>query len=585
MRVNGSEPISFHRATVRITLKMVLVAFGAQGTGWSPEAGDQGRMKGRMQQAALPAGIQQQQDAAEDAQPAIPRHEKVVVGLIVLVAFCLQLRAAFLREFWFDELCTYLVSSAPTLKDMFRAIPLDGNPPLYFLLARLCLHLPVRTELALRLPSILATDATAVLVFLFVRRNARFTPALLSVCAYLGSGFCLYSCVEARPYALLLFFTTACAFSWQSAARGRRRKLALCGIAASMAGAILSHQYGIIYASFPLFTGEMIRLSQRRRLDAPVIVAWIAGAATLLITIPATLHAQSGLLLALKQDEAFWARPQLKFLLLYIHAMPPLIPIAILAFGIPAVVAGAVVAEKYWNSGQQGDERVWVHKEDLCVGLAFILILPLMLLITRLGTNYFAARYAVGTSLGFSIVLGLLLSRPRVRSQKFETVLYALVAYCLLMAYGVLLPDEMDRMARVQTDPLFLSIAPGEEIVMSDALMYFPAWWYSPGVRNRLHYLSDLSYAEKQRDFIPEYSLVSEHSIGTPAVDDYREFLATHREFVLYCYGVPRREWLRDRLKSDGWKLTLLGSEWWKNTDDEPTGAHELYRVTAPVSR
>jgi hypothetical protein len=546
--------------------------------------GNQGRTKGRMQRADLPAGTRLPRDAAGNAQRAIPRHEWVVIGLIVLVAFCLQIRAALLRDFWFDEMCTYLVSSAPTLKGMFRAIPLDGNPPLYFLLARLCLHLPVRAELALRIPSILATDATAVLLFLFVRRNARFTLALLSVCAYLGSGFCLYSCAEARPYALLLCFTAASIFCWQSAARGVRRKLALWGMAASLAGAILSHQYGIIYVSFPIFTGEMIRLTQRRRLDIPVIVAWFAGAAALLITIPATLHAQSGLLLALKHDQAFWTHPQLKFLRLYLHALPPLDLVPLLAFGIPALIAGAVIAEKYWNVGKEADGSVSIHKEDLFVGLALFLILPVMLVVTRLGTNYFAARYAVGVSLGLSIVLGLLLSRPRVRSRKYETLLYTLVVYSLLIAYGVLLPDEVDQKARIQTDPLFLSIAPGEEIVMSDALLYFQVWWYDPAVRDRLHYLSDLSYAEKQRDFIPEYSLVSEHSIGTPKLDDYREFLATHREFVLYCYGVPRREWLRDRLKSDGWVLTPLGFESWKSTDDEPAGAHELYRVTAPAS-
>jgi hypothetical protein len=539
-----------------------------------------------METSVLPAGAREERGAAGNSQSAIPRYEKVVIGLIVLVALCLQLRAAFLREFWFDEICTYLVSSTPTLRDMFRAIPLDGNPPLYFLLARLCLHFPIRAELALRIPSILATDATVMLLFLFVRRNARFALALLAASAFLASGFGLYSSTEARPYALLMCLTAACICSWQCAARGRRRKLALCGIAASVAGAILSHHYGVIYAGFPLFAGEMVRLKQRRRLDLPIIVAAIVGAATLLITFPIMLHGQSELLTALKHDAAFWTRPQFRFLLFYSRALPPGQFIALLMFGIPALIAGAVIAEKYWNVGKWAEARIPIHKEDLFAGIALFLILPVMLIVTKLGTGYFATRYAVGSSLGVSIILGILLSYSKFRTWKFEAFIYGGVVYCLFLAYGVLLPQRVDPKGQVRSDPLFLSSPPGEEIVMSDALLYLPTWWYStPAVRNRLHYLSDLSYAVKQRDFIPEYSLVYEHSIGTPKLDDYREFLATHHEFLLYYYGIPRREWVQDRLKNDGWTLIPLGSEAWKVYDDEPTKDHELYRVIAPAGR
>ena len=70
----------------------------------------------------------------------VRRYELVILLLVMMPVLCLQLRTAFLRPFWFDELFTFLVSSRSSLNEMFRAIPLDGNPPLYFILARLCLH-------------------------------------------------------------------------------------------------------------------------------------------------------------------------------------------------------------------------------------------------------------------------------------------------------------------------------------------------------------------------------------------------------------------------------------------------------------
>ena len=80
--------------------------------------------------------------------------ELVCIACIVAAFLFAEIHNARLRPFWFDVLATLFVASQPTLGAMFRAMPSDGNPPLYFLLARLCLHLPVNTELALRLPSV-----------------------------------------------------------------------------------------------------------------------------------------------------------------------------------------------------------------------------------------------------------------------------------------------------------------------------------------------------------------------------------------------------------------------------------------------
>jgi uncharacterized membrane protein len=169
---------------------------------------------------------------------------------------------------------------------MFRAIPADGNPPLYFLLARFCLRLPIRTEIALRLPSIVAINVAAVMIYIFVRRKADRIFAFFAVSIFLGSFLGRYGAVEARPYSLVVCFTGIAIFCWQSADNVGKRRYALAGVVLSTVGAILSHQYGAIYVAVPLLAGEGIRTLQRRSFDAPMFAAILVGNAQFLSPSP-----------------------------------------------------------------------------------------------------------------------------------------------------------------------------------------------------------------------------------------------------------------------------------------------------------
>ena len=101
----------------------------------------------------------------------------------------------------------------------------------------------------------------------------------------------------------------------------------------------------------------------------------------------------------------------------------------------------------------------------------------------------------------------------------------------------------------------------GEPIVVASAFTYMPAWWYaSPPLRERLHYLADLPFAVRQPDFLPELGLVAGQPFIPSKVDDYRQFLATHRRFLLYCTGSPRLEWVKERLLAEKWTLYLVRS-------------------------
>jgi hypothetical protein len=497
--------------------------------------------------------------------------EAICLATIVSIFLVVEIHGARLRPFWFDELSTLYVTVQPTWREMFQAMSGDGNPPLYFLLARLCLHLPVTTELALRLPSILAFPATGLAVFAFVRRVAAFPFALLSMCFLLGSTICDRFAVEARAYMLLMFFTAVLLCCWQAAHNNIHRRLALAGICVCTSGAILSHQYGIVYTLLPLSVGEAVGWLIRRHLDFGVLRAAALGALTILITYPPMLRGQWFLLASIRSFPFFEDRPRLADIGLYEAIWPQFRPTA--AFFV--VAAWALALAMFSQLRLKPVEALNIPAEDLAIANAMTLILPLMLLLTHFGTGLFGVRYSVGSALGISLLIGILTAWASVRWSAFHTVAWAGCMYCVFIGtlsfwIGLQYKRPTDFAEAVTT------AAKGtESLVVASPVEFPPFWWYADAsTRSRIHYLSDLSYAKRIREPLAEYSLSVERGFTPMQMDDYVKFIEHHREFMLYTIGQSREEWLEPRLRSGGWSLRLVVAN--------KTG--KLYSVRAPDS-
>ena len=111
-------------------------------------------------------------------------NKKLAWGLLACLAVYAVVRslmAAAGKPFRCDELLTLVVSSQGGWKDILAALyaPLDGQPPLFCEIEHFALSIPAHTEVALRLPSILALPCTLICAFLFVRRRRGETVALL----------------------------------------------------------------------------------------------------------------------------------------------------------------------------------------------------------------------------------------------------------------------------------------------------------------------------------------------------------------------------------------------------------------------
>lgn len=143
-----------------------------------------------------------------DPHPRTERMAVLALGLAALALGAARLRFAATEPLWFDESFTLALVSRPDWTSFWREAWLDCNAPAYYLLTRLWTGLFGVSDLALRIPSLLAIWVAAALPLVLpvqgLTRPARLTWAAL-IFAWWGVGYFL----DARCYAVLLALATA----------------------------------------------------------------------------------------------------------------------------------------------------------------------------------------------------------------------------------------------------------------------------------------------------------------------------------------------------------------------------------------
>ena len=494
----------------------------------------------------------------------VTRFEKPLLLALVLGSV-LRFAEPLRQRFDFDEIFTLYLSQLRGFDDLLRAVPADGNPPLYYLLAGLSQRLFGLTEFATRLPAIVAYIVASFCLYGFVRRRGPALAALFALLAFDTAATAVHV-INARPYSLLLAFTAIALVSWQRAAeKTSSRWLALACMALGIAGAIASHHFGVFHVGIPLALGEAWRLARHRRLDIPLYAAGAAGAAMLLFTVPLMAGTNGALLAHLSSSFEFYGRPRLADLGAYLDMVDWWL---LVAFGMASVLAARFFPEP---SSMPSPDPIPAHEVAAAAGL--VALVPIVLVLAWTVTGYFQGRYAVGASLGIAILLGFAAS-GRLRPVRGGAVT---VLLCVAMfAVAPLAQEAREAVALLRgryvapeiLEPaglMHLSPPPGQPIVVASADEYPALWWYSPPERRaRLHYLSDLSFGVRQRDPLAELTLVAEQPFVPSKVDDYAAFLSAHRRFFLYCTikaGVecdPGTDWIRSRLLAEGHALTVV---------------------------
>jgi hypothetical protein len=485
----------------------------------------------------------------------IARHETLVLCLALTL---FGLRALYLDRItplWFDEFFTLFLSRIRSLPELLQALPSDGQPPLQYLLTSVSIRVFGESEVALRLPELLALLATGFLAYRIVRRHGTATQALFALTILLGSGACK-NALAARPYGLLLAFTAAAYLAWQTAASmERRRTLALCGLAFAIAGMILAHHFGVIYAGILLGVGEAARLIERRKPDGWMLAAIAAGLSPLAITVPLARRASAVLGDAVRHSVYFWAKPRLTGLKYYKTTI---------ALPLAAIVCLLILLFLlYGPSREDAEAKPRIPMHEWAAAWALCLVLPAQLFVAKIATGYFLPRYAIGSCLGMALLAAWGLPRLWLVRRSAEPALALSVLAFLLTIAGRQIANQAHQPAwrfhpGQNAVPTALLQAPNDlPIVVASAYDYAPIWWYAPpALQARLTYLADVPYAIRQQDFLPEISLVTGQPYIPIRVSEYAPFLQSHPHFLLYMTGQARLEWVEPRLVGEGWRLT-----------------------------
>jgi 4-amino-4-deoxy-L-arabinose transferase-like glycosyltransferase len=500
--------------------------------------------------------------SASDLARFVDRHETACRILVVFVFVWFNLQKACTTPLWFDEFMTLFISRLSQFGEIWRAIPADGQPPLQYVITHVLLRVFGQSAFVLRSPELIAYMAAGVLAYRVVRRYTGPVPAMFAMVMVLDGGMVGRQAYTGRPYGLLLMFTALTFSCWQQAAgRESKRVAALVGVAVGVAGAVLSHHFGIVNVLFFLSVGETSRFTQRKRVDGSMFAAIVLGALPMLVNVPLAHASRAIFGDYLLRSANFPFKPTFGGLLIYLQ----LVPLFLLAlFGLFCLMdTRAGRRESAEMAGGVETSRVPKYEWAACVALC--LLLPVLLLIAKFMTGGFADRYAIGASLGIAILCGWGLPNLLLPPQRGLVALSRalLVFVCLKSAISLRAtiadPFWKANPSKIAISPVLDRAPANQTIVVASAYDYVSEWWYSsPSVRKKLLFVFDTGYAVTQQDFPAELSIVADRLFVPMPMEDYRTFLKQNDRFFLLCSGEPRFYWLDRRLKESGWKLDAL---------------------------
>lgn len=478
--------------------------------------------------------------------------ERFAVGLLCLLYFTASVYIAATKPYWMDETNTIGIASLPRLADVIQYF-VEGrepHPPLPLLLIRLSFEAFGSSELSARLPSILSFFGALAALYLFLRRNFS-VPISLAGAALLATGPAGHYATEARGYALLLCAAAFAALAWQ------RRSHA--GLAGSLALAISAHYYAVLLAPV-LAAASVVR---DRRASLPTLAAISAGYAPLLFYAPLLQVALANGLSSWQYNPDNIARPSLDQLLQMVLAV-------IARLGIPLLLlAGAVLHGR--RRGAALSTPLPLGERTLTYGL--LLIPVVLLLLSKATVGAFFARYAIACQLGVALLAAALFAAacPRPAWQ------WAFVASSLagpLLWPQLYLPKSGPAAELTAAWPS-LTLPAELPLVHADALEFSTAWHYAPAsVRRRLVYVHDGAVSRLTRDPVPEQTIQITRTVFPFRTEPYAGFVKSQPEFLMLSTGDLRREWLPQRLRTEGFRLETLGT----------LPQHTLYRVLPPQS-
>lgn len=484
--------------------------------------------------------------ASRSFSQVLERRKYVVLGLLSIIYFCGTALHARSTLFWHDELFTILLSRLD-FTNLCRALTAgaDGNPPLLYLWTRGMDSAFGESQLWIRLPQLVGFWFFCLCLFHLVERRFGYLYGFAALFLPFGTGAYHYA-TDARPYGVLLGFTGAALVCWQSAAAGRRRAIALPGMALSLGGIVLCHYYGVLVFAV-LGAAELWRAVIRRRPDFPMWFALAAGLVPLAACYP--------LIRNLGQYVSHpWSVPHIGDLYLFYKRQ--------FENEIVSAVAFLVIAAAYFSRSRRTLKPVEAaapvpsHEVVAWIGLAALPVVGLALAFTV--THQFADRYAIPAIAG---VVLLTVTVVATISRGSTVIGGILLAASVLPFASSLLLHQAPQQNPLEGEPLLREAINGGPVAIDDGPLFLQAWYYlPPDLKSRVFYLADPA---AQLEFSGSDNVDLDFQTSLPWIHmpvlPYRGAAAPGSHLRIY-HSPTRWAWLPHQVLQDGARIDVVAS-------------------------
>lgn len=473
------------------------------------------------------------------------------------------------RRLWHDELFTLYIANSSSLSELWRNIRLDLNPPLIYLAVRASIKVFGPSELAVRLPSILAFLTGSLCFYGFVTKRLNPHFGLLALLVLWANPFAVYA-TEARPYGLIIGFLGVAMLSWQMCREEPRKPFAPALLAFAVVGLMMSHFFAVFYIA-PFLFAEFFRWFRTRKVD---ITVWTV------LLIPCSLpFLYLATIKSYRSNDVFPAefRASLRHVLHFFDET--LQPESMILF-IALVLAVLTFSRDNTRRPASGTKFRPVEVAFFLALLALPIYLNLVLMRSHSG---FHSRYAIPTIFVYPVLVVAVLARYSARNWA------AIVASAVLFIYIVQNNFDQELTALLHRQSIFSispptydpvqKIDPSLPLVAASGLTFLEMDHYaSPETVSRLYYLTDRELAVRiaHATIFEGFAGLKQHFPIRASVQPYREFVAQHPQFLVLGTAWYPEDWIIPYLMDIHAKLVYLGNfpsvykDW------------QLYQVTMP---
>lgn len=512
----------------------------------------------------------------------VETHYFAALSILFAIYICAHLGYSLRIPLWHDELYTFYIAQAPTLRDLFHLTrTIDLNPPLSYLITRACFDIFGVGTLQTRLPEMAGFWLAVVCISLFVRRRAGSAYAILAAVILFASKT-TEPAIDGRPYGLMFGFGALLLLAWQSAtvaevASSRAETLGFGALRANLLiffaaiALLLTHVFGVfLWAA--VVAAECVSSLENRRLNATRILALTLPLAAVWFYVP-IFHAHA----AGSFPPAFQA---------HLSDIPGYFADRTVRESKALVFIFLVIAAIGGKDWFRPSSRSILSRPEWIAVLCFLLTPVLIILRLMPAHGAFFHRYGDAAMLGTAILFSASLCwltgrRPAVAllasviflffsSRAQHTAMFVAQGHIFRHIEPSIVPFQLSAVAPENLPLVVNSGIVFTEMNAHESPQFLDRAYYLTGGPVALHY-TNANIFEGMPIVIGAF-----HLRGHAAA--YPEFLREHPHFYLLAadHDYPE-DWLLRKLTADGAHLRLLG------TVDNSYRDHNVYDVMLPT--